>query len=362
MHREPSARYLNAIELAREIRRSSGALPAPENGPAAPRAENNWRALFVGACVLVVVAIAGAMINNQRASSRLRQTQEAMQETQDANAALERERDIAIRRAADMETARESVEAELDRTHATLTQTQSALETARKKQAPPTAPASRPDVGDPAAAPEAPPAKSTQPTPPSLTPATSSNAATETPGSGEEVLPTNVVRLPATTQEAPNARKQEILAAITSLVASLEEAPGPDGKTEVRLHATDPDRTADMEMLGFRDGDVVTQINRTAVESIDTVKSALKHVDKDPGFSVRVLRDGQAAWIRVSYAEEPPKPAPVPPAPADVTAIPGEEQAPEEASPAADVEESESDQPTETEPVPRDEGEDSPSP
>lgn len=340
MHREPSARYLNASELAREIRRPSEALPTPDALPDAVRAEGNWRALFVGACVLAVVALAGAVLSNQRASARLEQMAGDIRELQDGHAALENERDTATRRIEDLEQARESAEAELDRTHTALTQAQNALAAARETPAPKPSPAIAPTAAPAAIAPAptapdpgaAPPAATDAQTPPSTPkPTEMPGPAARVPRGVREELSPPAGPLPADAPAKPNARKQEVLAAIDSLVTGLEETTATDGTKGLALQASD-----EVETLGFQDGDIVTQINRASVASVDDVKAALKHIDKEPGFSVRVLRGGQASWIRVSYSEEQPKPAPTPPAPAQSAPPTESAPAPEEIPSGAD--------------------------
>ncbi|MCX5770551.1 MAG: protein kinase [Candidatus Hydrogenedentes bacterium] len=170
---------------------------------------------------------------------------------------------------------------------------------------------------------------------------------------------------PAPTEEAPPAPPEEAAAAPTppapkpggiekpdfgkampDLIASVVTVEGAESRAVIRITDTTPPA---IKAMGFRDGDVITRINRNPITTVDEAKRALINVQKDTGFSIRITRNGRTGWMRVNFAPPPAPPVPVQPTqPEQAAAEPAQPQPPAgEAEPPADEAE-----PIEPEPEP----------
>jgi membrane-associated protease RseP (regulator of RpoE activity) len=144
-------------------------------------------------------------------------------------------------------------------------------------------------------------------------------------------------------QRAAGLSKAELAKALPDLISSLKTEQTLDGQVEVVVRAEGPQVPAGLQRLGFKDGDIITRVNRTAIESAEQAQRALANVKNDLGFTIRVVRDGQSSWMRISVSEAAPSPKgapdsakrpvlppPQPPAkpPAAEQAAPAEEPAP----------------------------------
>jgi len=61
-----------------------------------------------------------------------------------------------------------------------------------------------------------------------------------------------------------------------------------------------------LKLLGFKDGDVITNINRSAIETVEQAKSAFESTKNDSGLTVRIVREGQSSWMRINVFEKLP--------------------------------------------------------
>jgi hypothetical protein len=61
-----------------------------------------------------------------------------------------------------------------------------------------------------------------------------------------------------------------------------------------------------LKLLGFKDGDIITNINRSAIETVEQAKSAFESTKNDSGLTVRIVREGQSSWMRINVFEKLP--------------------------------------------------------
>ncbi len=326
MHREPSARYASAKHLAEEIERSVMSLPKARveaaSQPLSAAADSKPRISLVLAWGLLVLVICIAAVSQwrvvqerDRAAAALREEQQKVAATQDAH-------DKLVQDLEDARNARREAEAERDKADAMR---QTALENARqieervkKKQTTP----AEPTPAGPAEVPQ-------------QTPET-----TETPVQPPIVAPPN---MPArflgpyaggargdAGQRPPGITKADLAKALPQLESALKMKEGQGGKMAVMVGAPGEELAESLQKIGFKGGDVITNINRSAIEDVDQAKNAFDGVKNDSGFTVRIVRDGQSSWMRVNVFDHLPKIlvkplAPAPPKPAE----PPQQAAPE---------------------------------
>ena len=106
----------------------------------------------------------------------------------------------------------------------------------------------------------------------------------------------------------PGLTKEEVAEALPKLIALLEMAETPDGGAAARVAADGDELPELVERLGFKDGDLITHVNRDAVESLKRLGRTLGALRDSSGFSVRTVRDGRSGWMRINVVAEAPPP------------------------------------------------------
>jgi hypothetical protein len=342
MHKEPSARYSSAKQLAEELRRYQFAPLVHETPPADEAAKYKAVLGALASVSLVLLCVAGVsyLRTARERDGALRDLSYAEQQRTAAEEAQEE-----MTRALEMaKQARSMAEAERDHADSELTRMEQAIKAAeearakaekaldQRKEAP--APDKEPDNADPG--PE-PPQEKGPPTP-----------VEEGKPAGKTAVPAPVPKETIPPEADAGARpagltRKQLEAALPDLESSLKvEQTAQGAAIVVRVEgSTVP---AGLDVLGFKNGDVITRVNRTEVGTIEEAKKALSRVKNDPGFSIRIIRDGLSAWMRVSVGEiANPKESTTPATPPKATAPtspPAEETAKPETppSPAADAE------------------------
>ena len=341
MHQEPSARYASAKHLAEEIERSVMSLPKARVEAASPPLSagtglKRWIALALALLVLVIWIATifkwGVVQERDRAEAALREEQQKLAATQEAH-------DKLVQDLEDARNARREAEAERDKADAMR---QTALENAHqieerlnKTQ---TTPATQHAPRETAETTPAGPAEVPQQTP----------QTTATPVPSTIVAPPN---MPArflgpyargskgdAGQRPPGITKAELAKALPQLESALKMEEGQGGKMAVMVGTPGEELVESLQKIGFKGGDVITNINRSAIEDVNQAKNAFDGVKNDSGFTVRIVRDGQSSWMRINVFDHLPKIfvkslAPAPPKPAE----PSQQVAPE--SPATPPEE-----------------------
>jgi membrane-associated protease RseP (regulator of RpoE activity) len=119
--------------------------------------------------------------------------------------------------------------------------------------------------------------------------------------------------VPPEAAQRPILTKEELAKALPELAAALREEKGQGAtKPDVIVGTAGKELSDALQRLGFKGGDVITNINRAAVESAEQARKALDNVKNDLGFTVRIVRDGQSTWMRINAVEARP---PAPPEP-----------------------------------------------
>ena len=376
MFQEASARYANASQLAESVRQVDA-----QAGPAAPdRPAGGVDPLYrtlLGAAVLCLVVLAAGFgfvyhgLSADRAEAvktrdkeiELRQDAEearvkVAEELKDADTIrtrLESDRDRFEDALAAARGELEQVRAELKSTTEELITAQGAVKRAET--------IAKRNVSEPSAAGETPP-EAEETIEQEAVPETQEEPATESAEGPVESFSTPLPELdlePAAAAEtaAPEApapaapapkpagiEKPDFAKAMPDLIASVVTVEGAESQAAIRITGATPPA---IKAMGFRDGDVITRINRNPVKTVNDARRALTNVQKDTGFSIRVTRNGQAGWMRINFAPPPAPPAaqppqsepaaaePVPPSAADAngTANADAEPPAEEPQPAA---------------------------
>ena len=367
MFQEASARYANASQLAESVRQVDA-----QAGPAAPdRPAGGVDPLYrtlLGAAVLCLVVLAAGFgfvyhgLSADRAEAvktrdkeiELRQDAEearvkVAEELKDADTIrtrLESDRDRFEDALAAARGELEQVRAELKTAQEELITAQGALkraETIAKRNA-----------SEPSAAGETPP-EAEETIEQEAVPETQEEPATEsaegpvesfsTPLPELELEPEAPAETAAPEEPAPapptpkpaGIEKPDLARAMPDLIASVVTVEGAESQAAIRI--TDATAPA-IKAMGFRDGDVITRINRNPVKTVNDAKRALTNVQKDTGFSIRIVRNGRTGWMRINFAPPPapsqPPQAPQTEQPAVETPQPpaeGAEQPPAEAEP-----------------------------
>jgi len=95
--------------------------------------------------------------------------------------------------------------------------------------------------------------------------------------------------------------RAEFATALPEVTSSIKMEKAATGDTVV-VRAPGPKA----QKIGFRDGDVITRVNRNNVVTADQAGKALANVKTEPGFSIRLIRDGQTGWMRVNFSDATP--------------------------------------------------------
>jgi len=293
LHKEPSARYATAGALAEDLRRFAAGRPAALSrvAPAAPRSG------LVAGAVIVLLMLCCFTTLGYLAARRTRDRAIDQAASHDvARARAERALTDVTRRLEEARSAQSRAELERDQQRQAQARAQLDIKVARaalkkaeeeRDDALGALARARAGLDGEKAAP-----RDTRP---------EGSAAEEEPGS---VRPTRAEAPLAPDNEAaprrPSVARSDLIDAIPHLITSLGANETGDGVV-VRLveGETDPG----VAKLGFRDGDVITQVNRRPVATLKEAQRALAHVRKDPGFSARIQRNGQSTWMRVSFGE-----------------------------------------------------------
>ena len=326
LHKEPTARYATAGPLAGDLRRfAAGERPAASRPPAS--ADTDGPKLLQGA-VVVLLAVACFTSFGYVAARRTRDRAIRQKEIQE-QARVRADQTLAdlARRLEEARAAQARAELERDQRHKEHSQAQLELKRARavlKKAEEERDDALRALEREKAA-------RGEQETGPAKTDTEAQEAAAT-----DEEPAAPVADEPAephpTAEEGPARRadvtRAELLDALPHLIASLVAVEADDGSVEVVVRVVEGETHPGVVKLGFKDGDVITQVNRRPVASLKEAQRALTYVRKDPGFAARIRRNGQSSWMRVNFSE--PATAPAAPAPTEAE--------PEAAPPAPDQE------------------------
>lgn len=289
MHQEPSARYASAKHLADEL---SQALHAPAARPRENAPRPVWPYVLAGACAMGIVALALAFLY-AGAANRASEAFHGLAALEQKCARAEEERDRLARDLEEAQQLRRQMEEERERSdiaHAQLQASVKRLEEDRKK-----AESAKPKDKQPASATDAAEAK------PSETPEEKQAA----PETGESKQPEPVAGTDAS-QRPPGLTKAEYAKNLPELIASLKAESGADGKGAVVVRPQGAEVAADLQRLQFKDGDIVTNINRSPIESLEQAGRILESLKNDSGFNVRILRNGQPCVMRVNVVDAAP--------------------------------------------------------
>lgn len=289
MHQEPSARYASAKQLADEL---SQALRAPVARLREDTPRPVWPYALLGACAMGLVALALAFLY-AGAANRASEAFRGLAALEQKCARAEEERDRLARDLEEAQQLRRQMEEERERSDIAQAQLQASvkrLEEARQK---------------------AESAKSKDRKPVS-TPNAEEEKATETP-EGKQAAPEtgeSKQQEPApgadASQRPPGLTKAEYAKNLPELIASLKAESGADGKGIVVVRPHGADVAADLLRLQFKDGDIITNINRSPVESLEQAARILESLKNDPGFNVRILRNDQPCVMRVNVVDAAP--------------------------------------------------------
>ena len=307
MHKEPTARHPSCKQLVQDLERASGApsAKAAEAPLAAPGPAH--RPVIAGAIAAAAVIVCLGIFAFLRTAQERDEAARARDTEHRARIAAERQ-GVEFRHALEQAAeARRVAEEQSDRARMALSQTQKDLEEATKarqnldKQL-----AQEKEKREKAekALEAAPPAEAPPPE------ETSKPVLPTKPGEPEHTVPAHV----GTSLRPPGLTKAELAKALPELVAILKVRKAQDGSDAVTVAGSKGLVPKSVERLGFRDGDIITRVNRDAVGSVDEAKAALNKVRGATGFSVRVTRDGRSSWMRVNVSAPVEPPAQAPPA------------------------------------------------
>jgi hypothetical protein len=321
MHQEPSARYASARHLLDEVRRAMFAPVLRAAEPAAPpSATPILRVAFVG----LVVALVAALFCYASVASRWREALTGLNTEREARAAAEQERDLAVRERDEARQARREAEGERERIDAARLQAQGALKHAEQNLADLKRAQAR--VQTVSSIPDTSPAEPGPPKP-------------AAPGKPAGPPPPMLIMGSPDTSRPPGLTRAELAEALPELSASLQAGKAAGDKPQVIVHI--PGEVPEgLQRMGFKDGDIITNVNRTAVDAVEPARKALDGVKNDAGFTVRIVRDGVSSWMRINVLEAMPA-APPTQAPRAQPAPPPEKEK-ETPAPAGHSEEAQS--------------------
>jgi len=363
---EPSARYASARVLADEINRFQTGM-AGMAAEEAPASASVYKSLFAAALVAFLAVLAGGVYAYRSAESRRDEALSVIADMKESYEDALAERDGSLKefqaRLNEAETAIERQDAARALAEQAREQAEKALATAKqaliardtapapvaaavetppppvpaepkpepapkpepkpelKPEPPAEAPKPEPKPEEPQAKPEA-PANDFKPSFAAPLPQPAAPEATPAPEPAAEAKP-KAKEAGSAARPAP-ATREEVMAAMPDLLASLTVDAA---SNQVVIRPGDPKHAASVERLGLRDGDVVTRINRSPVENADQARKVLGTVMNDPGVSLRIVRGGQAGWMRINFSDKKPQEKPEPPDAAEEPAA--EPEAPE---------------------------------
>ena len=368
MHQEPSARYASAKHLAEELERTTvtprrdttgrsygtapQTVPLPKaqsagageaagklgrfpisglhgGGPRAggDRTAGNREAsqffrialALVGALLVLVIGIAA--FSQRRVVRERDEAMAAQRQGEQQLAALQQEHDQLARELEDTQAARREAEAERDQAEAGRRE---ALENARKAQEQikktegELSQQSAPEEGTARQEPRHPTGISQE------------QVSLETPGTDETSTPASAGAMPIAPprnmparflgpyaggqpaaaadagQRPPGVTRAQLARALPQLIGTLKMGKTQDSKMAVMVGTPGDGAVDSLKLLGFKDGDVITNINRSAIETVEQAKSAFESTKNDSGLTVRIVREGQSSWMRINVFEKLP--------------------------------------------------------
>lgn len=264
MHQEPSARYGSARMLAEELRRvglSPSGKPdhaeAADSGSAAGAAKSRIYLGAAAAGILIVIAIAA--FTQQRLVSERNGAVLAQRLEEQKRTAAEEARDQLAQDLEDAQQVRRALEAERDFADAARSKAEDAVRKAettlaeRKRVAEVKETESVAAASEPVATAPQPRVKEPSPPPQFVRPSAD--------------VPAFLVP-PENPQRPPGVTKTELAKALPELTGSLKMEPGPGEKMGVTVRTPGGQAPEGLQKLGFKDGDVITNVNRTTVETV----------------------------------------------------------------------------------------------
>ena len=346
MFQEASARYANASQLADSVRQlEAQAAPAAPEQPA--RGVDPLYRPLLGAAVLCLIVLAAAsgfvyhsLSADRSEAVKIRDKEiESRRDAEEARDKLAEELKNADAIRTRIESDRDSFEDALGRARAELDQVRAELKSAKEelitahgavKRAETIAQLSASETQNQAApeeegfvegdvAPEAPPEAL-----PEALPGADEEMAADTPEGPVEPFSTPLPEIELS-QEAPaegaapeapapvppalkpvGIEKPDFAKAMPDLIASVVATDNAESNATIRVTDATPPA---VKAMGFRDGDIITRINRNPIKTVEDAKRALANVQKDTGFSIRITRNDRTGWMRVNFPQ-PPAPAP----------------------------------------------------
>jgi len=335
MRREPTARYASCKQLVEELEKAAAMASAAAGGMSAAVPNRMQKPLLGGAVAVIVIVLCLGVSLFLRVVQQRDEALLAGAAAQRERAAAETEREQVARTLEETEKALRQAQEDIDHTRVTLSQTQKALEAAEDARE-----EAEDQLADAREAREEtekalgltePPAPAPEP---AVAEAGSEASPPERPPKPEQTIPAQV----GTNLRPPGLTRAELAKALPELLATVKIVPTED-KAIVMVSVAQGDVPEGVRRLGFKDGDVITRVNRDPVDSIDQLTEALHRVKDDSGFTVRVTRGDQSTWMRINVREarppvvkEPPQEAPGPPE-GEAAPLPeaGQEAGPEDA-------------------------------
>ena len=367
MHQEPSARYASAKHLAEELERTTVVRSAHDTTGRSPRVPSEprfngtapqmvsppkvqsvaagvrsahagkaadtgpkYRIALALVSALLVLVIGIAAFSQRRVVRERDEAMAAQRQGEQQLAALQQEHDQLARELEDTQAARREAEAERDQAEAGRRE---ALENARKAQKQlektdgKTSQQSAREEGTAGQEPGHPTGILQE----QVSPESPGTEETPTPaeaGAMRIVPPRN---MPAkflgpyaggqaaaagdAGQRPPGVTRAQLARALPQFIGTLKMEKTQDGKMAVMVSCavrttvvgTPGGEAADsLKLLGFKDGDVITNINRSAIETVVQAKSAFERTKNDSGLTVRIVREGQSSWMRINVFEKLP--------------------------------------------------------
>jgi hypothetical protein len=321
MHQEPSARYASAKHLAEELERAVLSLPKVQSietqseaflaGTVTREAGLKHRIALALVAALLVLVIAVAAVSQRRVVRERDQAMASLRDEEQQRAEVQRAHDALARDLEDAQSARREAEAERDQAEAARRQavenaskTQEQLKKAQDKltQQPPTQ-------------------ESTATAPPEEQAQAQTAETAGPPMAFPRNMPAKFLGPYAANQKGdaaqrpPGVTRGELAKALPQLISALKMEKTQGDKMAVMVGTPGSEVNESLQLLGFKGGDVITNINRSTIENVDQAKKAFDGVGHDSGFTVRIVRDGQSSWMRVNVFEKLPPVMPAKPPP-----------------------------------------------
>jgi len=321
MRQEPSARYASAKHLAEELERAVLSLPKVQSietqseaflaGTVTREAGLKHRIALAVAAALLVLVIAVAAVSQRRVVRERDQAMASLRDEEQQRAEVQKAHDALARELEDAQSGRREAEAERDQAEAARRQ---AVENAGKTQ-------EQLKKAQDQLTQQPPPQESTA----TATPEEQAQAQTAETAGPPMAFPRN---MPAkflgpyaanqkgdAAQRPPGVTRDELAKALPQLISALKMEKTQGDKMAVMVGTPGSEVNESLQLLGFKGGDVITNINRSTIENVDQAKKAFGGVGHDSGFTVRIVRDGQSSWMRVNVFEKLPPVMPAKPLP-----------------------------------------------